>query len=370
MRIGFDAKRIFHNSTGLGNYSRDLVRILDQFYPKNTYYLYNPTPKKVTRLIMKDTMKEVLPTSFLGKKFSSLWRQYGIIHQIKKDQVDIFHGLSGEIPRRLKKYNVKSVVTIHDVIFMRYPQLYSYFDRKIYFNKFKYAAENTNKILAVSEQTKRDIVEFLKIDPNKITVIYQGCHATFKEKKSQDFIDATLQKYNLPQDFIVNVGTIEARKNVLSLIKAIRNIDIPLVVIGRKTSYFKEVSAYVEQQNLVKRIYFLEGLTLDEISALYQKALLFSYPSIFEGFGIPIIEALYSKTPVITSKGRVFPEAGGENSIYVNPENTAEFTHAITQLLNDSNRREQIAKLGFNFVQKFNDEAIAKNISKVYEKIN
>ena len=368
-KIGFDAKRVFHNNTGLGNYSRDLIKILSNFYPNNKYYLYNPKPKKISRLELTSSIKEVLPKSFLWKKLSSIWRQGPIVNQLKRDEIDIFHGLSGEIPRRLKETKIKSVVTIHDLIFIRYPKLYSFFDRKIHYKKHKYAAKKADKVIAISEQTKRDIVKFLKIDERKVDVIYQGCHKAFKEEASEKEKDILKEKLNLPERYILNVGTIEERKNLLTLIKAIKKLDVNLVVVGRKTKYFNKIKEYINNHNLASRVFFLEGLTVKELSILYQMAEVFVFPSIFEGFGIPIIEALYSKTPVITNKNGVFPEAGGPNSFYVDVNNVDELSNAIEDLISSEEKRQRMGKEGFNFVQKFNDEIIAKKVFNLYQSL-
>ncbi|CAL2075105.1 glycosyltransferase family 1 protein [Tenacibaculum sp. 190524A02b] len=369
VKVGFDAKRIFHNTTGLGNYSRDLVRILAEYYPKNTYYLYNPKPKKVSRLQLTSSMVEVLPKSALWKKLSSLWRQKAIVKQLREDGIGIFHGLSGEIPRDLKKHNIKSVVTIHDLIFMRYPNLYSFIDRKIYFAKFKYAAKNADKVIAISEQTKRDIIKFLKIDESKIEVIYQGCSNVFKEISTEKEKNNLIDKYKLPKKFLLNVGTIEERKNALTIVKAIKDLKIPLVIVGRKTKYYELIKTYIEENDITDKVFFLEGLTLKELAIIYQIAEIFIYPSIFEGFGIPIIEALYSGTPVITSKEGVFPEAGGDNSLYINPYDPEELKTKIELLLKSEERKLKMIEKGKEYVQRFNDESIVENVINLYNKL-
>ncbi len=369
MKIGFDAKRAFHNTTGLGNYSRDLIRILATFYSSNEYVLYNTKPKKVKRLKLLKNMKEVLPKSIFWKKFSSIWRQGPITKQVVNDEVAIYHGLSGEIPRNIHKKGIKTVVTIHDLIFVRYPELYSFFDSKIYLKKFKYAAKNADIIIAISEQTKLDIINFLKVEASKIKVIYQGCHAVFKEIPTNEEKSLLKEKYKLPEKFILNVGTIEERKNVLSAIKAIKDVDVSIVIVGRKTKYFDEINEYITQNNMLNRVFFLEGLSLKELSILYQSASIFVYPSIFEGFGIPIIEALYSRVPVITTKGGVFPEAGGPNTVYVEKNDIVSFSKEIEELLSNETLREEIVNKGFEFVKKFEDEIIADQIMGVYKSI-
>ena len=370
MIIGFDAKRFFHNKTGLGNYSRDLIRILAQYHPENTYLLYNPKPKKIDRIsIDGKIIVEHLPETKNNKKLSSLWRLFSVSSQIKKDKVEIYHGLSGEIPVGLYKTGVKTVVTIHDLIFMRYPNLYSFFDRKIQYFKFKYAVNKADLVIAISEQTKKDIVTYLNINPEKIKLIYQGCAQEFKEEIPSEFIELTRKKYKLKSNFVLNVGTIEKRKNVLSVIKAIKDIDTQLVIIGKKTSYFNEISNYISENNLQNKVVFLENVELKELASIYRMATIFIYPSVFEGFGIPIIEALYSKTPVITSKGGCFLEAGGDNSIYINALNSEEIRVQIVELLANTEKRDFLKQKGYEFAQKFNDDKIAKNWIDTYNEL-
>ena len=167
----------------------------------------------------------------------------------------------------------------------------------------------------------------------------------------------------------MNVGTIEKRKNVLSIIKAIKEIDTKLVVIGKKTAYFTEINTYILGNNLQNKVIFLENVELKELAAIYRMATVFIYPSVFEGFGIPIIEALYSKTPVISSKGGCFLEAGGENSIYINALKPEELRHELINLLENSEKREAMKNSGLQFVQKFNDENVAKNWIETYNEV-
>ena len=369
MRIGFEAKRVFHNKTGLGNYSRDLVRILAKYYPENNYFLYNPkSAGKILFEANNENVFEKQPSTSFYKKFYNLWRQKGIIADLKADNIELFHGLSGEIPRGLKQHKIKSIVTIHDLIFVRFPHLYSYIDRKIHRYKSEKAANEADLIIAISEQTKNDIIEIFGVEASKIKVIYQGCHAVFKETFSDLDQQKVIKKFNLPEKFILNVGTIEVRKNVLIAVKAIKNTNIPLVIVGKETAYATEVKSYIAENNLENQVIFLNKLSLSELAMIYQMATIFVYPSFYEGFGIPIIEALYSKTPVITTQGGVFPEAGGPYSIYVDPYNEVALQEKLLYLWNNQNVCLEIASKGHQFVQKFNDESIAKELTKVYRR--
>lgn len=372
MRIGFEAKRAFHNKTGLGNYSRDLIRILSKFYPKNTYYLFNPKKSKESLLtVNNENVFEITPPNFFLSFFKNYWRQFAVTKEIKQNNIQIFHGLSGELPFGLMKYKIKSVVTIHDLIFIRYPELYSYFDRKIHYYKFKKAAKNADLIIAISEQTKQDIVDFLKIDSSKIRVVYQGCHDSFKVHYSDECKKGVLDKYNISNKYILNVGTIEERKNALIIVKALNKVDIniDLVLIGKQKKYAKEIHDYIKEHHLEHRVHFLQGVTQEELAILYQKASVFVYPSIFEGFGIPIIEALFSKVPVITSNSGVFPEAGGPNSYYINPLDENALSETVKWIfLNPDEVRSNVEK-SYKYVQKFADKNIVNDLYNVYQEL-
>lgn len=370
MIIGFEAKRVFHNKTGLGNYSRDLVRILATYFPEHTYFLYNPKKYKKALFVPNNTtVFEKNPISKFNQKFKNLWRQKTVVKDVVKDNVTIFHGLSGELPFGLQKKGIKSVVTIHDLIFVRYPNLYSFFDRKIHFYKFKKAAERADLVLAISQQTKKDIISYLHIDAHKIRVVYQGCQDVFKKEYSDHEKHVVSKKYHLPKKFVLNVGTIEERKNALTIVKAIKDIAIDLVLIGKQTDYTQKIHQYISENKLEKRVHFLKGLTSEELAITYQLAAVFVYPSVFEGFGIPIIEALYSKTPVITNKTGVFSEAAGPNSLYIEPFDVQDLSAKITLVLNDVALATKMKDEGLKFAQKFNDEVIATQLFSVYKEL-
>lgn len=369
MIIGFDAKRAFHNSSGLGNYSRDIIRILSTYYPANRYLLYNPKEAKKDRFHLDNNIEMKLPDHFFWKWFSSVWRQGPVSRQIRSDKVEIFHGLSGEIPRGIDRVYTKTVVTIHDLIFMRNPELYKPIDRKIYFNKYKYAAETADIVIAISEQTKKDIIKFLKVDENKVKVHYQGCHPAFKMNFTRDEKENLKEKFSLPNRYILNVGTVEPRKNVLTVIKAIRETRYHLVIVGRPTEYKKQLVAYIMQNNLQDRIHFPENVQMQELAIMYRLADLFCYPSIFEGFGIPIIEALFSEVPVIASIGGCFPEAGGPGSVYLDNKKPEDWTKEIDRLMKDESERKRMVSAGLSYAQRFTDENVGSGLMKLYQEL-
>ena len=370
MKIGFDAKRAFFNRSGLGNYSRDTIAIMSGYFPMNEHILYTPKPGKSKILLNRDNITISGPSKFWHKQFPSYWRTFGISDQLVKDKIDLYHGLSNELPNDIDKTKIPSIVTIHDLIFMRYPLLYNSIDRRIYEKKFLYAAQKATKVIAVSEQTKEDIVEFFKIPESKIEVVYQGCNPIFWNTLSDTQRTEILMKYAVPERFILYVGRIEERKNLLNIVKALHKakVDIPLVVIGKPTNYLGKINSFIDS-NKMHNIFFLHNVPTDDLPAFYQKAEMFVYPSLFEGFGIPIIEALTSKTPVITSRGGCFTEAGGKSSIYIDPENIDEIASAIRIIVTSSTIRDNMIIDGFVHAQQFRQEKIASNMIAVYEKV-
>lgn len=374
MRIGFDGKRAVQNNTGLGNYSRYIIDILSQYYETNEYIIYAPKQrenKALSKILEKRNIQAVYPAISLWKKCRSLWRVWGIKTQLKQDRLSIFHGLSNELPLSISKSGTKSIVTIHDLIFLRYPQFYKWIDRHIYAYKYRKACENSDRIIAISEMTKRDIITYWKIDEQKIDVVYQGCHPNFKLQASEKQKEEIREKYRLPQKYILNVGSIESRKNLLLIVKALEYIpdDIALIAVGKRTPYTDTVEEYINSHKLNDRVHLLHNIPFQELPVLYQLAQLFVYPSFFEGFGIPIIEAIHSGIPVIAATGSCLEEAGGPDSIYINPNDEKELAEKINELLSSPETASIMIEKGRKYVERFSEEVIAQDIMHVYQKV-
>ncbi len=370
MRIGFDAKRAFFNKSGLGSYSRNLIQGLAKKYPENEYILYTPGTNPDLFEPVQECFSIKVPQRFYHRIFRSYWKSFFVSRQLPKDRIEIFHGLSHELPYNFPVKQVKSVVTIHDLIFLRLPHLYRTVDRTIYERKFRYSCHVSNRIIAVSQQTANDVVEFFKIEPGKIDVVYQGCNPMFNNEVSLIEKEILRMKYLLPKSFILYVGTIEERKNLLTLIKALHygKIDMPLVVIGKNTPYLNKVIEFIERHSLIN-IIFCDIVQNQDLPGIYQLADLFVYPSIFEGFGIPILEALYSKVPVITSKGSSLTEAGGKYTLYVDPNNVEEMAAAIKKVLFDRELQERMKLEGYKHALGFDEDKVTANIMDVYLKV-
>ncbi len=375
MRIGFDAKRAVQNFTGLGNYSRYVIDILCRFYPENEYIAYAPKRienKQTDRLLNRHPgLSLKLPTGFLWRKARSLWRVWGISGQMEKEHTELFHGLSNELPLNIRRKKIKSIVTIHDLIFLRYPRFYKRIDRAIYSFKFRKACRNADRIIAISECTKRDIVSFFDIDPGKIEVVYQGCDACFSHEATEQQKQEVRQRYSLPRKYVLNVGSIEERKNALLAIKAMEGLpdEVHLVIVGKHTPYTDKIKSYADEKGLARRIRFIHNLPFADLPAVYQMATVFIYPSRFEGFGIPILEALHSGVPVVAATGSCLEEAGGPYSIYVDPDNVEETAAALRLLCTDEAQRKEMIEKGKEFAASFSEEQQAEQLMEIYKKV-
>lgn len=373
MKVGFDAKRAAQNRTGLGNYSRFVIDLLNDYAKEDECILYTPNPRKASLLkeLHSGEPRTAFPTGVFCQKASSLWRIWGITNDLIRDGIQLFHGLSNELPLNISKAKeLKSIVTIHDLIFLRYPEYYHFIDRKIYAYKFRKACLNADCIIAVSECTKRDIISFFHIPEEKIEVVYQGCDAQFKKAASTEMKEKIREKYQLPQQYILYLGSIEKRKNLLLLAKALKHLhhQIPVIAVGKRTPYTDEIEKYLTQNQLEGQMRMISNIPFAELPAFYQMATTFVYPSFFEGFGIPLLEALHSGVPAIGATGSCLEEAGGPHSIYIDPTNEVELAQAIDLTLVNEPLRQTMIREGKRYAERFEEDKLGKNLLQVYHK--
>ena len=365
MKIGYEAKRYFHNSSGLGNYARHLIRILAEQYPENEYLLYNPAQSKKS-YTLPASAREIRP-QLSNSFYRNLWRQRLVSDRAIQDGCEIFHGLSAELPAGLKKKRIKSVVTVHDLIFMRFPRLYKKVDRNIYKQKLKKACRTADLIVAISRQTKEDLQEYLQVPEERIEVIYPGIDPVYWKDHSANY-QRVITHYNLPSRYVLFVGTMEPRKNPVLLARTCIKLGIPLVLVGRKTRYwtdFYQNLSLEEKQN----IFTPRVEDNNDLATFYQLADLFVYPSSFEGFGLPVLEAEVSKTAVITSSRSSLPEAAGPESLLINPDKQSDLEVAVEELWENHKYREQIAEANYSYALDFKDELIAQLWQKTYSSL-
>lgn len=374
MTIAFDAKRYFNNATGLGFYSRTLLEGMRRFYPENRYLLYTPY-NKGHWAASDDGIR--LPDSWLGRAFHPLWRSRGITSQLKRDGVEVFHGLSHELPLGLHRSGIRSVVTVHDLIFLRYPNLYPVVDRFFYEQKYRRAAKEADQVVAISTQTRADLEEYFNIPAEKVQVIGQSCDAAFERFSLRHLPDrlalALPEGVQIPaKDYILSVGSLSPRKNWHNLLNALwilknSGLELPLVAVGAgKSTYAQGLRKQAADYGL--NVYWLDQyVPTPNLALLYRRAAALVYPSVFEGFGIPILEAMTVGIPVVTSQGGCFEEVGGEAALYANPQAPEHLAQQIALVLDSQIRQELIAKMPAQIAQ-FSPEAICAAWMAVYKR--
>lgn len=387
MNIGFDAKRAAQNRTGLGNYSRFVIRILSEKFAGNQYHLYTPKPHRMPYLQEIPTLKHLFlhfPPQGIWSRIRSLWRVWGITKDIQKDGIQIFHGLSNELPlnigtpeqRKMKAggKGCKYIVTVHDLIFIHTPQYYHWIDRQIYNFKFRRACRCADRVIAVSEYTKQEIMHYYHTPESKIDVVYQGCDPVFSQEIEEGKLQEVKARYQLPDKFVLYVGSIEERKNLMLVAKAMAELNrraaIHVVAVGRRTAYVDQIQDFLKAQGIDHLFHFYHQVPYADLPSFYKWASTFAYPSRIEGFGIPLLEAISSGVPAIGCTGSCLEEAGGPNSIYVNPDDAKGMADAILRTCTDEPLRQHMISEGKKYALNFSDEKLSHDLMKVYENLS
>ena len=362
MRIGFEAKRAFCNNTGLGNYCRSFLSDLERLRPENQLLLF--TPEK--RIKFATESEIIMPHN---KLLSSFWRSYGISKNIEQYKLDLYHGLSHELPINMHQ-KVKTVVTMHDLIYIDRPKEFKLWDRFTYDRKFRYACKNAHSIVAITNETKNAIIKHFQTDEKKIHTIYQSCHQAFMQTYEHNELEEFKRQNQLPKDFILFVGSLNPRKKPFQLVQAfhqlLNKIDHHLILIGRGQEK-ERILQYIKEHRLENRIYFTDFTSKKEMAMLYQLADLFAFPSVHEGFGIPIVEAQFSKTAVITSPYSCLPEVAGEHSFFQDPDQSEQFAQKILEILTTPELKQRSIEKSYQWVQRYRPEKIIDDYMNLYE---
>ena len=382
MKIGYDGKRAFQNKTGLGNYTRSLITILGQYYPEFNYRLFAPKQTNLFDTASLSNVGTTVPQQSFYKKFPTLWRQVGMVKEIKNASLDIYHGVSNELPRGIDTVNTKTVVTVHDLIFERYPETYHFDERYVHRWKIKQACKVADAIIAISIQTKDDLVNLYGVNPDKISICYQSCNPIFEKKITTAEKALVKKRYNLPDQYYLFVSSIAPRKNLVAICRAMillkDKINIPLVVIGDGKKEKTEVKELMHANGMSDQLILLNELPASkenaftsaaDFPAIYQQALALVYPSIFEGFGLPLLEALWSELPVISSNTSSLPEVAGDAALYFSPTGYELLAKHMMDIATNPDLVKDLKIKGWQQAQKFATKKYADSIVQVYKSI-
>ena len=338
MTIGYDAKHIVCDNTGPGSYGRTLINdIAEAATPGMTFNLYTPERGDAglrRQITPRQNVKFAYPEAGINPIAKALWRTRGIVADLVHDGVKLYHGLAGELPVGIREAGIKTVVTIHDLIFMRHPEWYSWVERK--FNEWN-----------------------------------QSCGTRYKMREGEKKMQEVHTDYMLPERYIVSVGTVEERKNVLLAVKAMRLLpeDVSLVIVGKPTAYCEKVKRYVAQNGLSGRVMFLHNVPIDDLPAIYQMAEACVCPSRYEGFGLPVIEAIQSGLPVVACTGSCLEEAGGNATLYVDPDDVYGMADAMKLTLKGAPGRDERIAAGRQYISRFENNNVAQQVLAVYSEV-
>jgi len=388
MLIGFDGSRAFVSQrTGTENYSYNLLCELLQTDRKNAYKIYLRLPVEIERTSSEikkwvESVTTALPKTnnyrLVLIKNKRLWTQMGLGWEISRRPVDLLFVPAHTLPYfRPKK--IKTVVTIHDLGYEYLPQYHKFPDR-LWLNKStEYAAKNADKLIAVSEATRDDLVLKLKANPEKITVVYEG----FVENRIKSLIDLKniseiVEKYGLPKNYLFFVGTIQPRKNLIRIFQAFAEVlkdpkieekypNLMFVLAGKNGWLFKEILEEPERLGISKKVKFLGHIPDEDMYPLMSKSLALVYPSLFEGFGLPILEAQACNIPVITSNKKPMTEVGGAGCEYVDETSVDSIREGLKHVLLDDMYAKKLKQLGSTNGKRFSWKKAASDTLKVLE---
>ena len=374
MKIAIDGTIVREEITGTGFYITNLINGLIKIDNLNNYYIFGDEQylRKYIK-IDKDNFR-VVHKRFKNRIIRVLWEYFIFPFELKKLKIDILHSPNYITP--LLKFGFKIILTIHDLTFLLFPEKYTITKRWLFGKMIPVFIKKSDKIVAVSENTKKDILKFFSIPDDKILVTYESYPEYYNFSIDRSKAEDILNKYGIERNFILYVGMIEPRKNIISLLKAFveldKDLELDLIIVGKKGWYFKEIEKYMENAinlRLKNKIMFTGYIPEHELKYFYRLALMFVYPTLYEGFGLPPLQAMACGTPVITSNISSLPEVVGDAAIKINPDDLGELKNSIKWLYKNEGKRDELIKKGLENVKKFSLENVASNVLSVYRKL-
>jgi glycosyltransferase involved in cell wall biosynthesis len=372
MNIAINGLFLSLKNTGGGRYLTDLVAGLQPFGRDIKYFLF--TNNNINRnKIVSSPFVETIDCGWMIRFRPSriLWENLILPEVIKKRKIDLLHAAGFTLPGRI---SCKSVITIFDMTFFTMPQLHLA-SKVAYFQKMiPVALKKADKIIAISKQTKNDIINIFGVAQDKIRVIYIGAGKEFRVISDKDAVEGIKQKYGLPKKYILFVGTIEPRKNIKGLIHAYevlkkKGYEHKLVIVGKRGWHYSDIFEAVRRLKLNSDIIFTDYVLGQDLPFIYNGASIFVYPSFYEGFGIPVLEAMSCGIPVVTSGVSSLPEIAGEAALLINPMDIEGISISIDKILRDSHLANALVKKGLDRASLFSIEKLIAETVQVYKEV-
>jgi len=362
MKIFIDGLNISKNSAGIGQYGSSLIKTLA-----------NRNKNKYEILLQKEISLGYDDISFkvnLDKSYKKILYEQCVL-PFRLTNKDIIHFIDYSSP--LVGVKIPFIITIHDLSFMKYPETFTLGSRTIKNILAPRGIKNAKKIIVDSINTKRDILSYFPSVLDKIEVIYPAVKG-FSQISDINKINSINNKFGVRGKYVLGVGTIEPRKNLSILIEAflkvkLKNKDLSLVLVGKKGWLYKDLFDSIKKERLEDSIIFTGYISNEELNCVYSGAECFVYPSIYEGFGLPPLEAMNCGTPVIVSNTSSLPEVVGDAGIKINPKDSDELAKSIISIISNLAFKNKLAEMGFKQAQKFSWEIAAEKIENVYDEI-
>jgi glycosyltransferase involved in cell wall biosynthesis len=373
MIIGIDGNEAnVNHRVGIGEYASELLLQFAKYQISNIKY----------QIYLKDRPREDLPKERDGWRYrvigpSKLWTQIGLPFDLyfHKPRPDVFFSTTHYAPRFSP---APTVISIMDLSYIHYPEMFRPIDLYQLRNWGSYSIKNAKKILTISEASRDDIIKEYGVSEDKIIVTYPGVkkfsifNFQFSMKSQYSNFKKIKEKYGIEGEYILFVGTLQPRKNIIRLIQAfaeVKSNDLELVIVGKRGWMYEEILRAPEKYKIEDKVKFLDYVSDEDLPLFYQNALCFVLPSLYEGFGLPVLEAMQYGCPVITSNVSSLPEAGGDAAIYIDPKDANDITEKIRMVIGDKNLRKEMIEKGYKQAARFSWEKSAKETLSVLTEV-
>ena len=362
-RFGHNKETGLPNRVGSSEFCFQLLSKLSKLDTSNDYSVFLPVEPSL------DMPKQTEKWRYVAFHSKKLWTLLGLSRKLNSYNLDVFFSPTHYLPLYTAS---PSVISILDVSYLYFPNLFK--KKDLYQLKFwgGYSIKKAKKIITISNSSKNDIIKMYKVNPDKVTVIYPGIRVDLNLKVKDLSMEELNNKFGIKEKYILFVGTLQPRKNIVKLIEAFSKLkekDLNLVIVGKKGWQFEDILNAPKKYEVEDRVKFLDSVSDEDLPSLYKNALCFCLPSLYEGFGLPILEAMQYGCPVATSNVSSLPEAGGEAAVYFDPENVEDIAKALQSLVNDEELRNSLIKKGYEQVKKFSWEKTAKETLRVLEEL-
>jgi len=368
MRIAIDGRYIQDHFPGIGRYTYNLVQALAKAAPEDSFVLLHNPQLVNTRYdlkILQNPNLKIVPVEVPTFSLAEEWRLPSVVRHLR---LNLLHS-----PYYIKPYLLPcpSLVTIHDLIPKLYPQyMPSLWKRAIFEVTIRLAVASVRRVICVSQSARDDLVRLLGVAPSKVSVTPEGVDERFQPLEGE-VVMRLRQRYDLPEGYILNVGVNKPHKNLVRLVEAFAKVKTgrKLVLAGKEDPRYREVHEVVEQLSLQDRVVFLGQVPEDDLPALYSGAALFVFPSLYEGFGLPLLEAMACGVPVVCSSTSSLPEIAGRAAVTVDPLDASQLTRALEWVLGDADLRASMREEGLKQAARFSWERTAKETLAVYRQV-